>query len=48
MRLLLEDILRELHMRLESEKSIRNSIYLKNAISDIGKYKSATESKPVD
>jgi len=46
MRLQLEEITRELKMRLESDKSIRNCTYLKNALSELEKYKRFSE-KPL-
>jgi len=43
MRLQLDEIIFELNKRLEGEKSIRNSVWLKDAVGSIQKYKEATE-----
>lgn len=45
MRLQLEEILVELKFRLSKEKSIRNTVWLKDAIKAIEEYKYATEQK---
>ncbi|MBI4053643.1 MAG: hypothetical protein HY394_06435 [Candidatus Diapherotrites archaeon] len=43
MRLQLDEIIAELKHRLEGEKSIRNSMWLKDAVESIEKYKAANE-----
>ena len=48
MRLQIEDILAEITLRLDGEKSIRNSIYLKNVISELKKYRTAAEKNPIE
>jgi len=48
MRLLIEDIVAELKLRLDKEKSIRNKVWLKDAISNLQEYKKATEKSQSD
>lgn len=43
MRLQLDEILTELKLRLQKEKSIRNTVWLKDAITAIDEYKKAIE-----
>ena len=47
MKLILDEIITDLKQRLESDKSIRNKVWLKNAISNLKNYKGETEQKPV-
>ncbi len=45
MRLLIEDMITELNLRLEETKGIRNKVLLKDAITALREFKKANEKK---